>query len=128
MTLLDSVEFIHDMLLPKLDIQPIDEDVVLHPNCSAQKLGLQDKLVSIAKQCARTAAVPLAWLLRAVATRIAVPELTASATEKNPPNNSREYGGYYSSNIPCEIGMSEATGKEYTSVVYLVEKASRQGH
>jgi FAD/FMN-containing dehydrogenase len=37
-------------------------------------------------------------------------------------------GGYYSSNIPCEIGMSEATGKDYTSIVYLVEKASRQGH
>ena len=36
--------------------------------------------------------------------------------------------GYYSSNISHEIGMSEATGKDYTSIVYLVEKASRQGH
>jgi D-lactate dehydrogenase len=57
------------------------------------------------------------------------PELTASATQRESTEvNARNYGGYYSSNIPCEIGMSEATGKEYTSVVYLVEKASRQGH
>jgi D-lactate dehydrogenase len=130
-TVLDSVEFIHDILLPKLDIHPIDGDVVLHPNCSAQKLGVQDKLVSIAKQCARTAAVPLTLGCCGFAgdRGLLFPELTASATQRESAEvNSRNYGGYYSSNIPCEIGMSEATGKEYTSVVYLVEKASRQGH
>ena len=42
--------------------------------------------------------------------------------------NSRDYGGYYSSHIPCEIGMSEATGKDYTSSCIWLEKASRQGH
>jgi D-lactate dehydrogenase len=52
--------------------------------------------------------------------------LTQSATEKESVEvNAGEYGGYYSSNIPCEIGMSEATGREYTSIVYLVERASR---
>jgi hypothetical protein len=37
----------------------------------------------------------------------------------------RDYGGYYSSNITCEMGMSEATGRDYVGIVYLVEKASR---
>jgi len=32
---------------------------------------------------------------------------------------------YFPSNIPCEIGLSEATGKDYASIVYLVEKVSR---
>ncbi|HXQ36364.1 MAG TPA: (Fe-S)-binding protein, partial [Anaerolineales bacterium] len=59
LTIVDSVEFIHDALLPRLAIHPIDEDVVLHPNCSAQKLGIQEKLINIAKQCARSATVPL---------------------------------------------------------------------
>jgi len=55
------------------------------------------------------------------------PELTASATEKETAEvNTRDYDGYYSSNITCEIGMSEATGKDYVSIVYLVEKASRK--
>ena len=54
------------------------------------------------------------------------PELTASATEKEAAEiNARAYAGYYSSNIPCEIGMSEATGKDYVSIVYLVERASK---
>jgi D-lactate dehydrogenase len=128
MTILDSIEFIHDALLPKLDIHPINEDIVLHPNCSAQKLGVQDKLVRIANQCARTAVVPLTLGCCGFAgdRGLLFPELTASATRKEATEvNSHNYGGYYSSNIPCEIGMSEATGKDYTSIVYLVEKASR---
>ena len=36
-----------------------------------------------------------------------------------------DYDGHYSSNIPCEIGMSQATGRDYMSIVYLVEQASR---
>src|SRR6185369_15093571 len=59
LTILDSTEFLHDFLLPMLEIHPIDEEVILHPNCSAQKLGVQEKLVNIAQQCARTATVPL---------------------------------------------------------------------
>jgi len=128
LTILDSIEFIHDTLLPKLPIQPIDEDVVLHPNCSAQKLGIQDKLIHIAKQCARSATVPLNLGCCGFAgdRGLLFPELTQSATEKESAEvRARDYGGYYSSNIPCEIGMSEATGKDYISVVYLVERASR---
>ncbi|MFZ5886301.1 MAG: hypothetical protein ACOYYF_02420, partial [Chloroflexota bacterium] len=54
------------------------------------------------------------------------PELTASATEKESAEVlGGDYHGYYSSNIPCEIGMSEATGKDYVSIAYLVERASR---
>ncbi|HLA87428.1 MAG TPA: (Fe-S)-binding protein, partial [Anaerolineales bacterium] len=128
MTILDSIEFIHDTLLPKLNLHPIDEDVILHPNCSAQKLGVQDKLVSMAKQCARTATVPLTLGCCGFAgdRGLLFPELTQSATEKETAEvNARDYDGYYSSNITCEIGMSEATGKDYVSIVYLVERASR---
>ena len=138
--ILDSIEFLHDFVLPKLEIRPINEAVILHPNCSARKLGLDAKMLSIAEQCVRPA---LAGGARESATvplnlgccgfagdrGLLFPELTASATQKESAEvNAYEYGGYYSSNIPCEIGMSEATGKEYTSIVYLLEKASRQGH
>jgi D-lactate dehydrogenase len=129
LTILDSVEFIHDALLPILKIHPMDEEVILHPNCSAQKLGVQDKFVNIAKRCARSVNVPLNLGCCGFAgdRGFLLPELTASATQKESAEvNAREYGGYYSSNIPCEIGMSEATGKEYTSIAYLVERATRR--
>jgi D-lactate dehydrogenase len=128
MTFLDSIEFIHDILLPKLNIQPLARDVVLHPNCSARKLGLDSKMTAIAECCVRSAAVPLTLGCCGFAgdRGLLFPELTASATEKESIEvNAREYGGYYSSNITCEIGMSAATGKEYRSIVYLVEEASR---
>ena len=55
------------------------------------------------------------------------PELTASATGAEAAEVlAHDFGGYYSSNIPCEIRMSEATGKEYLSIAYLVERASRR--
>jgi D-lactate dehydrogenase len=128
LTILDSIEFLHDFVLPKLKTQVIDEEVVLHPNCSARKLGLDAKMLGIAKHCAKSATVPLNLGCCAFAgdRGLLFPELTQSAMEKESAEvNTREYDGYYSSNIPCEIGMSEATGKDYMSIVYLVERASR---
>jgi D-lactate dehydrogenase len=128
MTFLDGVEFLHDVVLPKLEIHRVDEEVILHPNCSARRLGLDIKMLSIAQRCAASATVPLNLGCCAFAgdRGLLYPELTASATEKESAEvNAREYDGYYSSNITCEIGMSEATGKNYTSIVYLVERASR---
>jgi D-lactate dehydrogenase len=129
LTILDGVEFLHDHVLPKLEIHPVNEEVILHPNCSLRKLGLDGNMLAIARQCAKTAIVPLNLGCCAFAgdRGLLYPELTASATEKETAEvNTHDYDGYYSSNITCEIGMSEATGKDYLSIVYLVEKASRQ--
>ena len=128
LTIVDSMEFLHNYVLPKLKIQAIDDDVILHPNCSARKLGLDTKMLDVAKQCAKSATVPLNLGCCAFAgdRGLLFPELTQSATETEAADvNAHEYDGYYSSNIPCEIGMSEATGKSYQSIVYLVERASR---
>jgi D-lactate dehydrogenase len=128
LTILDGVEFLHDHVMPKLELHPVDEEVILHPNCSARKLNLDAKMFAIAKQCAKNAVVPFALGCCAFAgdRGLTHPELTASATEKETAEIlKRDYDGYYSSNITCEIGMKEATGKDYVSIVYLVEKASR---
>lgn len=127
LTILDGIEFLHDHILPRLDIHPVDEEIILHPNCSARKLGLDAKLIAIARRCARSATVPLHLGCCAFAgdRGLLYPELTASATEKETAEvNARDYDGYYSSNITCEMGMSEATGKDYMGIVYLVERAS----
>lgn len=127
LTILDGIEFLHDIVLPKLTVHRVDEDVILHPNCSARKLGLDAKMTAIAKQCARSTTVPLNLGCCAFAgdRGLLFPELTAAATKQESTEvNSHEYGGYYSSNIPCEMGMSEGTGKNYVSIVYLVERAS----
>ena len=45
LTILDGIEFLHDHILPRLTIQPVDENIVLHPNCSSRKLGLDGKML-----------------------------------------------------------------------------------
>jgi D-lactate dehydrogenase len=85
-------------------------------------------MLDIARRCAKSATVPLNLGCCAFAgdRGLTHPELTASATEKETAEVlAKNYDGHYSSNITCEMGMSEATGKNYASIVYLVEKASR---
>ncbi len=132
LTILDGIEFLHDHVLPRLAIEPVEEEIMLHPNCSARRLGLDAKLVAIARKCARSVSVPLHLGCCAFAgdRGLLYPELTASATGKEAAEvSAHEYDGYYSSNITCEMGMSEATGRDYMGIVYLVEKASaKQGN
>jgi D-lactate dehydrogenase len=128
LTILDSIEFLHDVLLPKLDISPTAEEVVLHPNCSARKLGLDSRLVTIARRCAKSVSLPLNLDCCGFAgdRGLLFPELTAAATSlESHEVLARAYDGYYSSNITCEMGMRAATGKDYMGIVYLVEKVSR---
>jgi D-lactate dehydrogenase len=128
LTILDSLELIHDTLLSKLVIHPIEEDVVLHPNCSARTLGLDEKMLSIAQTCTRSVAVPLNLGCCAFAgdRGLLHPELTASATEQETAEVLEgNFSGHFSSNITCEMGMSEVTGKDYMSIVYMVEKVTR---
>ena len=126
--ILDSVEFICDVLLPRLKPVPCALAVVLHPNCACRKLGGQEKLIAIARTCAREVVVPanLDCCGFAGDRGLLIPELAAAATEKEAAEvNARGYDGYYSSNLTCEMGVSLATGKPYRSIAYLVEEATR---
>jgi D-lactate dehydrogenase len=128
LTLLDGLELMNDVLLPALKIHPVAEAVVLHPNCSSRKLDLQDKMVAIARRCAKNVTVPLNLDCCAFAgdRGLLFPELTASATSlESAEVNAHSYDGYYSSNITCEMGMTLATQHNYHSIVYLLEQASR---
>ena len=82
MKFLDSIEFVHDELLPNLAIKSKADSVALHPVCSVTKLGLTPKLEAIAKACSEKVLVPLDAGCCAFAgdRGFLVPELTASAT------------------------------------------------
>ena len=76
-------------------------------------------MLAIAQKCARSATVPLNLGCCAFAgdRGLLYPELTTSATQMEAAEVlSHDYSGYYSSNITCEMGMSEATGKDYVEL------------
>lgn len=128
MKIYDPVDYAYSMLLPRLKVQKLQKEVVLHPNCSAIKLNLGDKMVNLAKACAGSVTVPgnLRCCGYAGDRGLLFPELTQSASKVEAEEvMAREYDGYYSSNLTCEMGMREATGKPYQSILYLVEEASR---
>ncbi len=124
----DSVAFVHDHLLGSLQVTSVDADVVLHPVCSLVKMDLTEKLLAVAKRCARTATIPIhAGCCGFAGDRgLLFPELTRSATKAEAEEvRSCSYGGYYSSSRTCELGMTIATGETYQSILYLVERATR---
>ena len=128
MKFLDSIEFVHDELLPKLAIHSRAESVALHPVCSVTKLGLTPKLEAIAKACSEKVLVPLDAGCCAFAgdRGFLVPELTASATRLEAAEvKATKPTACYSSSRTCEIGMTRATGQIYRSYMYLLEQATR---
>jgi D-lactate dehydrogenase len=128
LTILDSVEFAHDHLLPKLPIHRKVHSVALHPVCSAVKMGITPKLVRISNACSDSVYLPPDAGCCAFAgdRGFLFPELTASATEVEARQVGKaDHDGYYSSSRTCEIGMTRATGKIYQSYLHLLEYASR---
>ncbi|MBL7990848.1 MAG: FAD-binding oxidoreductase [Candidatus Kapabacteria bacterium] len=132
LTILDSIEYVHDVLLPKLLerglLTRLPESALLHPVCSVMKLGFTDKLQAIAEACAHDAVTPINVGCCAFAgdRGMIAPELTANATLLEAREaRERHYDGYYSSNPTCQIGMTTAVGEEYQSYIALVERATR---
>ena len=127
--LYDPVEFAYNLLLPNLPLRPLDQSVVLHPNCSAVKLGFADAMAALARACAREVIVPqhLGCCGFAGDRGLLFPELTQAASRPEADEIlQRDYDGYFSSNLTCELGMRQATGKPYQSIFYLLEAASRR--
>jgi D-lactate dehydrogenase len=128
LTILDSIEFVHDQLLPKLEIKTRIRTTALHPVCSVTKMGIGGKLEAIARACSKEVLVPLdAGCCGFAGDRgFIVPELTASATRLEAVEiKAKRPDECYSSSRTCEIGMTRATGRVYRSYLYLLEKATR---
>jgi D-lactate dehydrogenase len=126
--ILDSVEFVHDRLLPNLTVVRKTGSVALHPVCSLVKMDLTGKLAGIAQSCSEETLIPNeAGCCGFAGDRgFLFPELTASATRREAAEvKAGRHDGCYSSSRTCEIGMTRATGEVYRSYLYLIEKATR---
>ena len=125
LTILDSVDFIHDMVLPKVKATPAGKNIVLHPVCSLEKMKTETKFITIARQFATGVTVPLhAGCCGMAGDRgFLFPELTAAATQHEAHEVQQQaYDGYYSSTKTCEMAMSQAVNKNYESILYLVDE------
>jgi D-lactate dehydrogenase len=126
LTILDSVDFLHDMVMPSVSVINKAKDIVLHPVCSLQKMNTEDKFIRVAAHFAAKITVPTTAGCCGMAgdRGFLFPELTASATfaEANEVRQ-KKYDGYYSSTITCEMALSEAVKENYVSILYLIDEA-----
>jgi D-lactate dehydrogenase len=128
LTILDSIVWAHDRLLPKLAITRKIGSAVVHPSCSTQHLGVAGKLHALAAAMAEEAVTPRAAGCCGFAgdRGFLHPELTRSATRDEAAEvGARGFDAYLGSNRTCEIGLGLATGRNYVSFVYLLEELTR---
>lgn len=126
LTILDTVEFIHDCLLDKLDISQSPETVAVHVTCSATKMGLAEKFKAIAEACATKVIMPAKVKCCGFAgdKGFELPELNESALAHLKESIPSDCNCGYSNSRTCEIGLADQSGISYQSIAYLVDRCS----
>jgi D-lactate dehydrogenase len=124
--LYDLTEFLHDVVLERLNLHKLPETVAVHPTCSTINMGLQAKLKAIAEACVENVVIPdriscCGW---AGDKGFTYPELNASALRDLKAALPEECQSGYSTSRTCEIGLSLHSGRYYRSIVYLVDRCS----
>jgi len=122
----DSIDFVHDTLLPRLALTPERGAVAVHPVCSVRKMGSVDKLVAIARRCSEAVVTVDAVQCCGFAgdRGFVRPELNEHALRDLRAAIPAGCSGGVSTSRTCEIGLSEAAGVPYESILYLVERCS----
>jgi len=126
--LIDSVAWIGELLLPRLEDRRRLGSVAVHPTCSGRHLGLDRRLRALAAELADEAYLPPSASCCGFAgdRGFLHPELTEAATRPEAAEvTDRSFDAYISSNRTCEIGMERATGKPYVHAVQVLEQLTR---
>ncbi len=127
LAVLDSVEFLHDAVLPRLAPRPQVAPVLVHVNCGARKMGLDDKMIGLAKACATTVVVPdgVGCCGFAGDKGFTQPELNDHALRNLASQVPDGCEAGYSSNRTCEIGLADHADRPYRSIVTLLDRVTR---
>lgn len=128
LTIVDSLVWAADELLPHLTVYRTVGSAVLHPTCSMSHLGDEAQLRTLAEACADEVVIPddAGCCAFAGDRGMLHKELTESATRKEAAEvTARDFDAHLSANRMCEVGMDHATGRHYYSVLLELERATR---
>jgi len=122
----DSIEFVHDVVLPRVSLTPLPHAVAVHPVCSVRKMGTTAKLLAIAARCSGQVVTTDEVHCCGFAGERGFmrPELNEHALRHLSAALPAGCTSGYSSSRTCEIGLSEMADFPYQSILYLVERCS----
>jgi D-lactate dehydrogenase len=125
---IDSIAWVHDRLLERLEVSNKLSSVVVHPTCSSLHLGLSGKLAAIAARISDDVVVPATAGCCGMAGDRGYlhPELPASALrDVTWELEGRSFDACVSSNRTCEVALQQVTGRSYESFVLALEQLTR---
>ncbi|MFT3676624.1 MAG: FAD-binding and (Fe-S)-binding domain-containing protein [Chitinophagaceae bacterium] len=128
--ILDSIDYLEEMVLPRTTSVKKKDRIVLHPVCALEKTGGRQKFIRLARQLAYDVQVPMSAGCCGMAgdRGFLFPELTTSATRAEAKEvMAEQYDGYYSSTKTCEMALSAATQRDYESILYLADETLNAG-
>jgi D-lactate dehydrogenase len=126
--IMDSIKFLEEIIVPRLEPIQKKNTVVLHPGCATTKLQLEGSMKLVANRYAHEVVVPYAAGCCGMAgdRGFLFPELTHAATATELEEvQAVEATGYYASAKTCEMALTHHSGKPYQHLVYLVEETTR---
>jgi D-lactate dehydrogenase len=125
---LDAVTWARERLLPSLTPSRRLGAVALHPPCASRHLGTDADLGALAAELADEVVVPAGGTCCGMAGDRGMlhPELPEAAlADARAELGRRAFDAHVSSNRTCEIALTEHTGRDYESVVFLLEQLTR---
>ena len=121
------MEFVHDYVAQDLDFHATDEPIALHLTCSTKLMGINGKVLDLAKRCSSQVLVPdgVGCCGFAGDKGFTHPELNAYALRKLRPQieNAGIKRGFSNSRT-CEIGLTTNSGIPYQSLIYLIDECT----
>ncbi|MHB8242233.1 MAG: FAD-binding and (Fe-S)-binding domain-containing protein [Solirubrobacteraceae bacterium] len=126
--ILDSIAWVHDRLLPRLQIATKVGSLAVHPTCSVTQMGTTEKLLAIAGALGEDVLVPAGSTCCGMAgdRGLLHPELPRSALRDTAAELAEHaIEEHVCSNRTCEIALQQVTGAPYASFVLLLERLTR---
>ena len=121
----DPIQFVLEEVMPKLQVKHPRETITVFPVCSAKKIGAVDNLVNLSKMCAKNVKLVDTNCCGFAGDRgFTYPELNAHGQRHLKEQIPAGCDEGFSTNRPCEIGMSEYSGISFKSIFYLVDEVT----
>ena len=124
--IIDQIAF-SEIILQRLDVVSPLQNVVVHPGCGVEKLRLTPRLIDVARACSREVYQPPSAACCGMGgdRGIHFPELVHAALLEESREIPEGISLGVSCNALCENALMRETGIRYTSILHLVELATR---
>jgi len=121
----EPIDFCLNYVVNELEFTKIDDAITIHTTCSSRKMGLHEKFINLANKCSNNVIVPSDVKCCGFAgdRGFNFPELNKSAL-RNLKEQTKNAKYAFSTSKTCEIGLSEESGLDYNSILYLVNKCT----